>query len=275
MTLKQWIRSPKAYVILCLTAYLLIISIWSRTAGGLVQSVIAVGVAVAADLLCSRIARRKQSPLPDSAVITGLIIALVLSTETPWFLTAATTLIAIGSKHLLSHKKKPIFNPAATGLLLSVLLFHTGQSWWGAFGDLPAWPIIFLLVGGYAVVNRIHKFQLVFSFLGTAFLFLLIMGLFHAGDAADALRPPFLNASLFFAFFMLTDLPTSPVKTKEQILYGIICAVAGSVVYAMYGGLMYLFIGLMCGNLYHFIRSRLLKPAARVTGKPKPKAMKA
>ena len=169
--------------------------------------------------------KNENGVMPDGAVITGLIISLILSTATSLGVIAATAVIAILSKHLLVYKKKPIFNPAAFGLLLSVLFFQTGQSWWGAFGDLPVWTILFLLVGGYAVTNRVNKFPQVFSFLGTSFLLLLLMGHFNIGGAVDALRPPFINATLFFGFFMLTDPPTSPGKDRDQIMFGILTAV--------------------------------------------------
>lgn len=194
--------------------------------------------------------------MPDGAVITGLIIALILSTATSLVIITATAAIAILSKHLLVYKKKPIFNPAAFGLLLSVLFFQTGQSWWGAFGDLPVWTILFLLVGGYAVTNRVNKFPQVFSFLGTSFLLLLLMGHFNIGGAVDALRPPFINATLFFGFFMLTDPPTSPGKDRDQIMFGVITALSGTVIYGLFGGLMYLFIGLLIGNFYSFQKKR-------------------
>lgn len=42
------------------------------------------------------------------------------------------------------------------------------------------------------------------------------MGILHAGDASDALRSPFINATLFLALFMLTDPPTTPAKVKGQ-----------------------------------------------------------
>jgi Na+-transporting NADH:ubiquinone oxidoreductase subunit NqrB len=169
---------------------------------------------------------------------------------------AATSVIAVLSKYVLVRKKKPIFNPAAFGLLLSIVLMRSGQSWWGAFGDFPAWTIGFLLIGGYLVTNRVNKFPQVLSFLGTYFIVLLAMGIMHVGDAADALRPPFINASLFFALFMLTDPPTSPAKTREQIVFGVLSALVGAVVYGVFGGLMYLFIGLLAGNLYYYWRGR-------------------
>ncbi|MGO4273620.1 RnfABCDGE type electron transport complex subunit D, partial [Paenibacillus sp. TAF58] len=153
--------------------------------------------------------------------------------------------------------KKPIFNPAALGLFLSILFFQTGQSWWGAFGDLPTWTVAFLLIGGYIVTNRVNKFPQVFSFLGSYFFLLLMMGIIHVGDATDALRSPFINATLFFALFMLTDPPTSPAKNKDQVIFGILSAAVGAVIYGIFGGLMYLFIGLLIGNLYHLLVPKL------------------
>ncbi|NOU73683.1 hypothetical protein GC098_20035 [Paenibacillus sp. LMG 31458] len=256
MTVNQWIKTPKGYVVVSLVAFLLLASIWSLDIRGIYNGIIAVVVSSAVDTLCSRIAKKKRM-MPDGAVITGLIIALILSTTSSWYIVAATSIIAILSKHLLVHKKKPIFNPAAFGLLLSILFFRIGQSWWGAFGDLPTWTVVFLLIGGYMVTNRVNKFPQVFSFLGTYFILLFIMGIINVGDATDALRSPFINASLFFALFMLTDPPTSPAKYKDQVIFGILSAIVGAVIYGIFGGLMYLFIGLLIGNLYHLLVPKL------------------
>jgi Na+-translocating ferredoxin:NAD+ oxidoreductase RnfD subunit len=181
---------------------------------------------------------------------------LILSASTTWMVVAATSIIAILSKHFLVHKKKPIFNPAAFGLLMSILLFQTGQSWWGSFADLPNWTMVFLLIGGYIVTDRVNKFPQVFSFLGTYLSLLFIMCILHSGDVSDALRSPFINAALFFALFMLTDPPTSPAKYRDQIVFGVLTAIVGASVYAIFGGLMYLFIGLLIGNVYHYLKAR-------------------
>lgn len=255
MTAKKWLKTPKGFVTMAMITYLLVASMGSKELAGIRNGFVAVLVSIIVDILCNVIKKRKWS-MPDGAVITGLIISLILSTATSLGVIAWTVVIAILSKHLLIYKKKPIFNPAAFGLLLSVLLFQTGQSWWGAFGDLPVWTILFLLVGGYKVTNRVNKFPQVFSFLGTSFLLLLLMGHFNIGGAVDALRPPFINATLFFGFFMLTDPPTSPGKDKDQIVFGILTAVSGTVIYGLFGGLMYLFIGLLIGNFYSFLKKR-------------------
>jgi len=256
MSFTQWLRTPKGYVMISIMAFMLIAAVYSKDFRGVLTSFIAVGVSVSADSLCASIAKKKRA-FPDSAMITGMILALILSTSTSYYVVAATALIAILSKYLLVFKKKPIFNPAAFGLLASILLFKAGQSWWGAFGDLPAWTSVILLFGGYMITNRVNKFPMVFSFLGTYFVFLLIMGIFHMGGAGDALRSPFLNATLFFALFMLTDPPTSPAKDRDQLIFGILSAVIGAVVYGIFGGLMYLFIGLLVGNLYQYVLKRV------------------
>ncbi|MCZ8514283.1 RnfABCDGE type electron transport complex subunit D [Paenibacillus filicis] len=254
MKISQWIKTPKGYVAIAMAAYAVIASIGLQNGTGVVKAVLAVGVCVAVDIICSRIVKKKLV-IPDSAFITGLIISMILSTTTSWLVVSATAAISILSKYFFVYRKKPIFNPAVMGLLASVLIFGAGQSWWGAFSDLPAWSVL-VLIGGYAITNRIHKYPQVFSFFGTLFMLLLLLGLFHKGDVFDALRPPFINAALYFGFFMLTDPPTSPAKVNDQIIFGIIVAAAGTVIYVCFGGLMYLFIGLMLGNAYHWLKMR-------------------
>jgi Na+-translocating ferredoxin:NAD+ oxidoreductase RnfD subunit len=263
----KWFKTPKSYVTIAMVCYLIMASIGSKNILGIRNGMIAVVIALGVDYLYCTYTNTKSSR--DGTIITGLIIALILSVTTPWFTVAGTAAIAILSKHLLVYKKKPIFNPAAFGLLLSIYIFQTGQSWWGAFGDLPVWMIIFLLIGGYLVTDRVNKYPQVFSFLGTFFILLFLMGQLNIGDATDALRPPFINAALFFGFFMLTDPPTSPAKYKNQVMFGVLTALSGIIIYGLFGGLTYLFIGLLVGNLYSYLtkRSALEASAARKTQK--------
>ncbi|MDR4945089.1 RnfABCDGE type electron transport complex subunit D [Neobacillus cucumis] len=264
MGAKKWMRTPKGYVAIAMILYLIVASIGSLTWMGVKNSLISVGAAFLTDLVYCAIFKRKSSR--DSTVITGLIISLILGFTTSWPVVAATAMIAILSKHLLVYKKKPIFNPAAFGLFLSIFIFQTGQSWWGAFGDLPVWTIIFILISGYLVTDRVNKYPQILSYLGSTFVLLLFMGLLNIGDASDALRPPFINATLFFAFFMLTDPPTSPAKPRDQVIFGILAAVSGTIVYGIFGGLTYLYIGAFIGNLYSYFNKRLssVKSAAKM-----------
>jgi Predicted NADH:ubiquinone oxidoreductase, subunit RnfD len=216
-----------------------------------------VGAAAMTALLLDGIIFKLQSRkklFSDGGVITGLIVALVLGSSTPWHIVAETTAIALISKHFLKINKKPIFNPAALGLLIAIFLFSSEQSWWGAFADLPVWSVAFLLIGGFLITERVNKFPQVLAFLGGYFVFLLIMGSIGMAQASDALRPPFINSALFLAFFMVTDPPTSPGKYKNQIWFGIITAFASIIIYLIFGGLSYLLIGLLLANVWNTLR---------------------
>lgn len=261
MTFKKWIKTPKSRVLIVMLAYLFIASLMEHHVNGLINGAIAVMTAVLIDVVFYKFQKRKQI-LPDGSVITGLIIALILGTTSSFLVIIGTVAIAILSKHLLSYKKKPIFNPAAFGLFISVLIFKSQQSWWGAFGDLPWWTLIFILIGGYMITSRVNKYPQVFSFLGTYVGLFFLMSLLHIGDTFDALRPPFINATLFFGFFMLTDPPTSPGQPKNQVLFGVLSALIGAAIYARYGGLIYLFFGLFVGNLYEWL-NRIIQSKRR------------
>ena len=98
---------------------------------------VAVAVAMAVDAPIMRLREGKWS-VPDGALLTGLIVAMILQ--------AAGTIvrrghhqpqIAIASKYLFRVRSANIFNPAALALVATFYLFNTGQSWWGALGDLP------------------------------------------------------------------------------------------------------------------------------------------
>ncbi|NBD25006.1 RnfABCDGE type electron transport complex subunit D [Paenibacillus glycinis] len=251
----QWLKSPKGQLTSILAVNLILAVGASRDWKGILIAGVAVAFAVLTDILIGSIKKRKRM-VPDGAVITGLILASVMGTHTSWTIAAAMTMIAIASKHLIAHKKKPVFNPAVVGLLLAIPLFHAEQSWWGAFGDSPAWTIALLVAEGYWITNRVRKFPQAFSFFGTYFLIMLVMGMFHVGDASDAWRAPFINGALFFGFFMMTDPPTSPAKAMDQVIYGVIIGTAGAVVYSIFGGLIYFFIGQLAGNLYYFLKVR-------------------
>lgn len=258
MSPQKLMITPKKYVLIVLLLITVITGVNSADQQGLLNAGIAMFTAVCLDGLLALFEGRERVTF-DGGIITGLIIALVLSSSVTWYLTAATTVIAIISKHLFRIKNRPVFNPAAFGLLIAILLFSSGQSWWGAFSELPTWSILFLLIGGYLVTERVNKFPQVFSYLGIYFTLLLIMGLFNMGQAADAFRTPFTNSALFLALIMLTDPPTSPGKSSDQVWFGGIAAAVTVGIYAIFGGLTYLLIGLLTANVWNALR--ILRPS--------------
>jgi hypothetical protein len=56
--------------------------------------------------------------------------------------------------------------------------------------------------------------------------------------------------ALYFAFFILTDPPTSPVKYRDQVICGAIVAVVSYAVFEWVGAAYYLLAGVLAGNLW-------------------------
>jgi len=74
---------------------------------------------------------------PSGALLTGLIVAMVLSPHEPWHVAAVTSVLAVVSKYLFRTRSANVFNPAALAIVATFYVFDTGQSWWGALPDVP------------------------------------------------------------------------------------------------------------------------------------------
>jgi Na+-translocating ferredoxin:NAD+ oxidoreductase RnfD subunit len=195
--------------------------------------------------------RLDQRPLawPSSALLSGLIVGFVLDPATPPLVTGSVAILATLGKHILATSRWHIFNPAALALLISIPLFGTGQSWWGALPDL-AWPFVaLLLVGGAIVVERINKFPLVLTFLGTYFGLFTLTAMVAPTQVAEMFRTPFVQSALFLGLFMLTDPPTSPARPTEQVWMGALVAGVSVAAQLLGAGQAYLLVGLLVGNV--------------------------
>ena len=83
--------------------------------------------------------------------------------------------------------------------------------------------------------------------------FLLFTATAFAGDpaqVAEVFRAPDLHAALFFAFFFLTDPPTSPNRYRDQIICALIVAAAGYLIFERLGAAHYLLSGVLVGNVW-------------------------
>lgn len=186
--------------------------------------------------------------LPTSALLTAFIVVFVLSPSESAWVVAWTCAFAIAAKRLVRSRREHVFNPAAVALLWAPIAFGTGESWWGALGDLPAvWSIVLVVVGVF-LVERLNKFPLVLTFLATYFCLFTAVSLLHPALVAEMFRAPFIEAALFLAFFMLTDPPTSPNQYGDQIWYGLLAAVSACVAQLLGAGQVYLLIGVLVAN---------------------------
>jgi Na+-translocating ferredoxin:NAD+ oxidoreductase RnfD subunit len=208
----------------------------------------AVGAAILLDAMMLRI-RRGRWTFPTGALLTGLIVATILTPQEPWYVAAITAVVGVASKYLLRVRTANLFNPAALALVATFYLFHTGQSWWGALSELTPWALTLLVATGVFISLRINKMPVVLAFLGSYYLLATIAA--FVGDpahVAELYRAPDLHAALYFAFFMVTDPPTSPPKHRDQVIFGVIVAVTGFAVFEFVGAAYFLLAGLLVGN---------------------------
>jgi len=219
----------------------------AQAAPGL-ASAVAVAVLVDAPILRRR---RKAWEFPSGAILTGLIVAMVLSPHEPWYVPACTSAIAIASKYLFRTRSANVFNPAALALVVTFYVFDTGQSWWGALPDVtPVIALPVLFATGVFITDRVNKIPLVLAFLGSYYLLFTVTA--FLGDPrriAEIFVTPDFQAVLFFAFFILTDPPTSPVKYPDQLVCGVLVAATSYAVFEWVGAAHFLLAGVLVGNV--------------------------
>jgi len=247
---RRFFRTPKGLLII---VFAILVAVAAPSEGiklvipGLTSAII---VAALIDVLVLRRLRNSWE-FPSGAVLTGLIVAMILTPREPWYVAACTSVAAIVSKYFLRTRAANVFNPAALALVLTFYIFNTGQSWWGAMPDAAPLALIVLFVSGAFIADRVNKIPLVLIFLGVYFaLFTLTAFLGNPGKVAEVFRAPDLHAVLFFAFFILTDPPTSPVKYADQFVYGVIVAIVSYAIFEMVGAAYYLLAGVLVGNIW-------------------------
>lgn len=248
---RKFIKTPKGLLTLVLAVLIVVAAPhdgFARILPGLVAAVAAAGLL---DVVILRL-RHPRWEFPGGAVLTGMIVAMVLSPFEPVWVPAAVSAIAIVSKYVLRTKAANIFNPAALALVISYYAFDTGQSWWGALPELAPWAVLAVFMTGIFITDRVNKMPLVLAFLGAYFL-LFTATAFAASDPrkfVEIYRAPDLHAVLYFAFFMLTDPPTAPIKYRDQIICGVLVAVVSYVLFETVGVVYYLLAGLLIGNVW-------------------------
>ena len=173
-----------------------------------------------------------------SAMISGVIIALLLAPGTDLTIIWFASFTAIASKKLFQLQNgKHIFNPASFGLLLTTVFLGNKINWWGLSS-----PYIIIVLGGI-ILYRLNRLSLVFSYI----IFRCIGVL--AFNGLDFSIENLMLHNLFFAFIMLIEPKTSPFKRKEQWIFAGGAGFLASLFFVIipsYGGDI---LSLLCMNL--------------------------
>lgn len=261
----KFFQTPKGYLVIILA---LIAAIASPSQGleSAIPTLLGASIsAVVVDMVIVWYFKREVA-FQTGGLLTGMIVALVLSAQQPWYVAVGTAAIAIVAKHLFRTRSANIFNPAAFGIVCAYFVFASGDSWWGSFPDLSPLALLVIIGTGIWLANHLNKLPLILSFVAT---YLLIFTgstfLFDPTQVAEIFRSPDINMMLFFAFFMLDDPPTSPVRYPDQIRFGLIVAFASFCIFIAVGAVWFLLAGLLIGNAWEAWRRVSARAARTVT----------
>lgn len=238
------LRIPKVQLAAALTLIYLSSLKQYPIATTLIILITSVGFAIFFDSLFTFLKSRAFF-MPWSALVSGLIIALVIDPNALWYQVATICALSMAFKNFIRIDNRHIFNPAAIGLFLGGVVFNLGISWWGASFQViqpDIWSIIaflILLFPAYVSFFRMKRYGSILSFLITYALL----------SSFQILSDP---TSLFFALVMLPEPMTSPYKLKKQIFYGAIVATVGLILSHIPIFPDILIPALLLGNLLNF-----------------------
>ena len=208
--------------------------------------------------------RHPRWEFPSGAILTAMIVGMVLSGLTPWYVVLATSLAGVGAKYILRTRGANVFNPAALGIVALFPIFHSAQNWWGALPEAHPVAQLALPAGGVFIAYRVNKLPLVIAFLGIYFtLFTVAAFVRDPAWVSEVFRTPDVQAALYFAFFILTDPPTSPIVARDQVIFAAIAALASFVIFESTGAVYYLLAGVLAGNVWEARRRVVFRSRRR------------
>ena len=210
--------------------------------------------AVLAEALFNLITRRKQTVGDLSAVVTGLLLGLNLSTNVPvWQCVIGSVFAVVVVKALFGGLGRNFANPAITARVFMLIAFSSvaggalpavveleasatpleqlanGASqlpslldmfigtYGGAIGETCTAALLLGFI--YLLVRKVIRWHIPVVFIGTVFVCYLIA----SGDFVSALYQ-ILGGGLFLgAIFMATDYVTCPITTKGKVVFALGC----------------------------------------------------
>lgn len=251
---------------------------------------ITVAVCVATEAVYEKIVHKKLTIQDYSAAVTGLLLALNLPPNAPWWIAVIGGVFAIlVVKQLFGGLGQNIMNPAL-GARCFLLISFTGRMTnfavpsgaWGNIADTVSgatplaalkagesvnWVNLFfgnvqgtigetsalaILIGAAILLVRgVIDFRIPLTYIGSFAIFVLLFG-GHGFDLNYLLCHLFGGGLMLGAWFMATDYVTTPITKKGQLVYGVCLGV--------FTGLFRIFGGSAEGVSYAIIFCNLLVP---------------
>lgn len=258
-----------------------------------VRAVILLVVSIASSVIFEAaiqlLMKKKVTVLDQSAVVTGILFALIMPPSLPVWACVLGCFVSIGlAKQLFGGLGMNIFNPALLGRAFLMAAFPTYLTSWnnpitldavtgatplglvkfgyslninylGLFtgnvsGSLGETSAIALIIGGiYLLIRKTIDWRIPAAYIGTVFA----MGFISAGPLFHILA----GGLLIGAIFMATDPVTSPVTKKGRWIFGIGCGLITMII-RLWGGLPE-------GVMYAILLMNALTPLLNRTTRPR------
>ena len=229
---------------------------------------------VASEFIINKIRKKELTCFNGSAVVTGILLALVIPSSVPLGMIVLGAVVAIIiTKELFGGIGYNIFNPALVGRVFLLISFPVAMTAWpiphavdmitaasplgilktdgaGAIADFTFWKLFLGEIGGsmgetsaFAIllgaallyIRGYVSLKVPLTFIGTTFAF---TGIFYLIDPAQYASPVFhlLSGGLMLgAFFMATDMVTSPMMARGQIIFAFSCGLLTGII-RLFGG---------------------------------------
>ena len=208
------------------------------------------------------------------AHITAMAVSMLLFTNENIMPVVFASAIAICSKVLFRIKIngswRHFLNPSNTGIATVLILFPwVGISPPYQFTEnvtgIVDWilPIIFIGVGSFLNIKLTKKMPLITAWFGGFILQAVIRSTISGSPVLAALNPMTGVAFLLFSFYMISDPATTPVKLKDQIIFGLSIALVYSVLvyfHVVFGQFFSLLIVCIVRGVIIHVRSMTAKP---------------
>jgi electron transport complex protein RnfD len=240
----------------------LLVSVWMFGWDAVRVLLLSCVFAVGFEALIARFSSHKIDFMDGSALLTGILLAMNVPSNAPWWMLLIGALVAIGlGKQVFGGLGQNIFNPALVARVFLLISFPVQMTSWpraGAFdGTTSATPLGILKTEGVGAIQNIPVAKLAMGYvggslgeisavailLGAAYLFykkyitweipvmfiatvFVFTGIFYVINPAHYANPLFhiFAGGLFLgAFYMATDMVTSPLSKKGKIVFGIGC----------------------------------------------------
>ncbi len=184
--------------------------------------------AVCTEGIIQKMRLKKVTITDGSAVVTGLLLALLLPSNVPLWVPIVGAFVAVAiAKHAFGGYGSNIFNPALVGWAFLTMAWPMHMAMDVArLADIP--PVVLLVCAVFLfLLNRGYiKWQISAAYLITT---VSLMALF----TIDISRI-FIGIFILGVFFMATDPVTTPVTKKGRFVFGIGCGIL-TVIYGLYG----------------------------------------